>query len=208
MLRLLTLALALSGTPAVADAFKECADSSKPDLQIKSCSEIIDANPSCRPGDSKCAEARSIVHMWRGKAYESTRDFSSSMSDYDKSIALDPRNARAHGSRGYLFWLQQRYDSAIADYSKAIEINPKFATVYYLRGLAHSSGGDQDKAIVDFTKAVELNPKYYHAYIDRGESHEKKGDKQSAIADFRRALDVKPDEGAAIAGLQRLGVSK
>jgi len=57
--------------------------------------------------------------------------------EYDRAIALDPKDATAYANRGNVWSDKKEYDKAIADYDKAIALDPKSALVYISRGSAY-----------------------------------------------------------------------
>ena len=57
--------------------------------------------------------------------------------EYDRAIALDPKDATAYANRGNVWYAKKEYDKAIADYDKAMALDPKNALVYISRGSAY-----------------------------------------------------------------------
>ena len=75
--------------------------------------------------------------------------------DFDRAIAIDPKNANAYTQRGSLHQLLGEIDRAIADLTKAIALNPNNAEAYLNRGFALQKKDEPDRAIADFRKALE-----------------------------------------------------
>ncbi len=86
------------------------------------------------------------------------------ISDCNKAIELNPRDAELYFSRGRAHCGLDQYDKAIADLTKAIELNPKLWGAYLLRGFVYHGQSQYDKAISDFTKAIEIDPELHFAY--------------------------------------------
>jgi tetratricopeptide (TPR) repeat protein len=86
------------------------------------------------------------------------------ISDCNKAIELNPRDAQLYFSRGSAHCGLDQYDKAIADYTKAIELNPKLGGAYLCRGAVYHDKGQYDKANSDYTKAIEIDPELHWAY--------------------------------------------
>ena len=78
------------------------------------------------------------------------------ISDYNKTIEINPDDYYAYYNRGIIYGKKGQCDEAIADYSKAIEINPNFSEAYCVRGIAYVEKDQNGKAIADFNKAIEI----------------------------------------------------
>ena len=70
-----------------------------------------------------CAKQRGDVFYEKGQYYKA-------ISDYNKAIEINPRDAKAYNNRGNAYQRKGQYDQAISDYNKALEINPRFAMAY------------------------------------------------------------------------------
>lgn len=166
------LVLALLALPAHADDWEYCTKSGLHgvgnDVIIRSCSAIIDAG-------TELAENIAIAHYNRGWAYSKKDDYDRAIEDYDRAIALNPKDASAYYYRGYTYRSKGDYDRSIDDYDRAIALYPEPA--YAPRG---------------------------SAYGGRGLAHEKRGNTEKAIADYRKALELRPGEPFATQGLARL----
>ena len=68
-------------------------------------------------------------------------DIDQALLDYDKAIAINPKDSSAFDSRGNAYFAKGKYDLAILDFTKAIEINPNSALAYYNRGTAYKKKG-------------------------------------------------------------------
>ena len=112
---------------------------------------------------------------------------SAAISDYNKIIELDPKDAKAYCYRGAVKVLIQDFQGAIADYTKAIEIYPEYERAYYKRGILKVELEDYQAAIADYNKAIELDdPKNIEVYYDRGFAKAQLEDYQGAVADFSK----------------------
>ncbi len=79
------------------------------------------------------------------------------LSDFTKTIKMNPRFAMAYYYRGMAYHRKKEYDKAITDYTKAIEINQqRFAVAYAERALIYYVKKEYDKAWEDIHKAESL----------------------------------------------------
>jgi tetratricopeptide (TPR) repeat protein len=115
MLRLVMAAgLVLVSTAALADNKSDCLDSKDHDLQIKSCSAMIQQNPM-----------DVVAYHNRGDAYGLKGDFDHAIADYTKAIEINPNYAPAYNSRGRAYTSKGDYVHAVADVTRAGELTPK-----------------------------------------------------------------------------------
>jgi tetratricopeptide (TPR) repeat protein len=80
------------------------------------------------------------------------------ISDYDKTIQLNPVHISAWNNKGIALSRLKRYEEAINCYDKAIEINPNHANAWYNKAKAFRDLAQSylDKANTDRTSAAKL----------------------------------------------------
>ena len=61
----------------------------------------------------------------RGKCYLEQKDYNKALSDYNKAIELDPKNANYYDDRGNIFYILGEEEKAFADYDKVDELKNK-----------------------------------------------------------------------------------
>ena len=84
------------------------------------------------------------------------KDYYGAISDYNKSIEINPNNADAYYNRGISKSDLKDYYGAISDYTKAIELDPNYASAYTNRGISKELIGDLTGACADWKKAASL----------------------------------------------------
>ena len=124
-------------------------------------------------------------------------DYYGAISDFTKSIEINPNNEDAYNNRGFIKADLKDFKGAISDYTKAIEINPNFASAYNNRGIVKDDLKDYYGAISDYTKAIEINPKEADTYYNRGISKYYSKDDNGAISDFTKAIEINPNFASA-----------
>jgi tetratricopeptide (TPR) repeat protein/S1-C subfamily serine protease len=142
--------------------------------------EIIRKNP------------QTYAYYNRGKIKFSLGNTQGAIADFNRAIALSPKDIEAYINRGAVKSYLGNNQEAIADYDRAIALNPKLAMVYYNRGDSKSNLGNQQGAIADYDLAIAIEPKFAEAYSNRGLTKSDLGKKEEAIIDYDRAIAINP----------------
>lgn len=135
---------------------------------------------------------RAVSAFLKGKLDEALIDF-------DRAIALSPKNALAYYNRGNVRFALRDVNGAIADYSEAIKFRDDFGLAYMNRGSAYSNLWRLDEAIADLDEAVRLEPKLSDAFYNRAIVHMKRGDRAKGMGDYEQMLKLDrsvSDDGA------------
>jgi tetratricopeptide (TPR) repeat protein/membrane associated rhomboid family serine protease len=118
--------------------------------------------------------------------------YTRAITDLNKAIEINPRDADAYYKRGRAHQDNNQYDQAISDFNNALDINPRLAQVYNSRGEAWHEKDNYDAAIQDYIDALEIDPRYAEAYFNRGHIKWHKFDYDGAIADYTKAIEIDP----------------
>jgi tetratricopeptide (TPR) repeat protein len=107
------------------------------------------------------APAPSNFYANRGQERYASGKLEKAISDFDRVLIMEPRNAAILNARG-LTWLGLKdYGMAIRDFNQAIrqaiKPTPELATAYAHRGLARLRQGREAKASADFAKCIEID---------------------------------------------------
>jgi len=134
-------------------------------------------------------DSNAVAYSTFGWLYAMTKQYDSSLVNYNKSIALDSLSAPSYNGRGalYYYFLDQN-DKALDDFNRAIKLDPNSFHAYYNRGIIYRLNGLNEKAIVDYTISLKLHPKNHLAYRDRGLSYMNLRNYKKAIRDFLKAI--------------------
>lgn len=79
--------------------------------------------------DSRLQTERVNTFISAGITYRLNRQFSEAVAEYDKALALDPRNVRALEYKGYALFRLGHYDEAMASFTQAFAVEPGRAGV-------------------------------------------------------------------------------
>ncbi len=112
---------------------------------------------------STTAGARFYAH--RGNARHAGEKWEKAIADYDRALAIEPRNAAVFNARGLTWLALKDYGLAIRDFNQAIRLAPDFAAAYANRGLARLRQGRETKASQDFARCFELDERW-RAYVE------------------------------------------
>jgi len=128
----------------------------------------------------------------RGFAKAELGDHHGAISDYNESIALDPKYHLPYYRRGDSKAELGDHHGAIADYTESIALHPKYYFAYHRRGDAKAEIGDHHGAIADYTESIEHEPKWGLAYKQRGVAKAELGDHHGAIDDYTKSIALDP----------------
>ena len=102
---------------------------------------------------------KSVIFLRRGdiKFYE--KDYHGAISDYNKSIELNPNDDHVYFLRGYAKGKLKDYEASIRDYTKALGLNPYNSNAYHLRGVSRALIKDYEGACDDWKNAYHMGVK-------------------------------------------------
>ena len=127
------------------------------------------------------------------------------ISDCNKAIELNPRDAELYFSRGSAHCGLDQYDKAISDFTKAIEIDPELHWAYNYKALLlatclDASYRDGSQAVELAKKAVELSPEAWNlATLAAAYAEVRKF--EDAIATQEKAIDLIKKKGEIWLGM-------
>jgi adenylate cyclase len=99
-----------------------------------------------------------------------------------KALSIDPSDARAHSTLGYIHMRTEAYDQAIDELQKAIELNPNDWSSYRYLGAVSLYSGRTDKALEMYETAMKYDP-YPSAgmFMNIGIIHYLRGEYEDAL---------------------------
>lgn len=93
------------------------------------------------------------------------KDVSGSVKWFEKALALNPNDEKAHLKMAKLFLFIEEYPKAFVEINTVLRSNVYNPEAYFLKGMCYKSMKDTNKAISSFQTAVQNDPKYADAYI-------------------------------------------
>jgi len=104
----------------------------------------------------------------KGIALFDLRKYNESITNYDKALAINPKDVSVLDLKGIDLFYLGKYNESITNYDKALAINPK--DVNALTGLGAALGyglGKYNESITNYDKALAINPNYFVAVKEK-----------------------------------------
>ena len=118
--------------------------------------------------------ALGLVKMW-------DFDWAGAETEYKKVLDLDPGNADALRSRGFLYRAVGRFDEAMQLTKKSLTLDPIKPSTYFNFGQLLYHTNHLEEAIVAYKKVLELNPQFPRAHIFLGKVYLLQGKAELAL---------------------------
>ena len=112
---------------------------------------------------------------------------------YREIIAVDPRNADAHHSFGFIMHELGDDKTAIDLINRAIELNPDDAKAYYNLGNALQDQDRLEESIQAYRQAIEIRPAYAEAFNNLGKALQQQDKLEESIQAYRQAIEIDTD---------------
>ncbi|MFD2184329.1 tetratricopeptide repeat protein [Rhodoplanes azumiensis] len=187
-LAVLFIALVITATPT--EARRGSVDggctSDDPDVQIASCTRIIER------GSRETMLTRAIAFTSRCLAYSKKRMYDRAIADSEEAVRLQPTFAPGFTCRGTARAEKGEHERAVRDFDEAIRLDPKSVWAYNGRATSHLQMRNYDRAIADFGEAFRLNPGYPGHVYNRGNAYLAKGETDLALRDYDIAIGLNP----------------
>src|SRR4051812_14626458 len=151
-----------------------------PGQRIAACTALIKASE-----DQPAEQVAALIN--RGAAHYFINKMPAAFADFDRAIALDPKNSRAFRERSNSFRTVGRLDKALADANEAVRLDPSDAKALDNRGNVFNNNQQYDRAIEDYDEALRIDPKFAQGWRDRGVAYYFKKDYASAIRNYDEA---------------------
>ncbi|WP_158534892.1 tetratricopeptide repeat protein [Mucilaginibacter hurinus] len=124
------------------------ADKGSKDLAIASINEALRIKPEWQ------------TYLRRAAFYESIKENTLALKDYETAIALNPGNPYQYSARGEYYRRKRQYDAALADINKSIELDKSKTEYYGVRGNLYREWGEYEKSVADYKTDLANNPVY------------------------------------------------
>jgi len=153
-------------------------------------------------------------HADLGSAHMNEERYDEAIDDFDRAIAVNPKNARHYESQGEVYRMMGRHDRAIDDYTHAIKLGTEednlfgftfVDSAYEGRAMTYADMGEYELALKDYDEASKTA--MFSCVITsfrRGVAHAGCGNREEAIKYFEWALERAPDFEEAKIELQKL----
>jgi len=122
------------------------------------------------------------------------------LDDFNKAIALNPRDAYGYYNRGLTYEKLGLYSPAIADFTRAILLKSDDINAYNNRGIVYARMGQLDRAVGDFSTAIAIKASLLTGLRQQKHRAFCARQKQSGMFRCSQGLQVGKLLGAAISG--------
>ena len=157
-----------------------------PDASAEAVEEA--ARQAIAAADRAVALAPDLAESWSARAWMRTSlswDWDGARADFDRALALSPRDTNILVRESHLFAVLGRLPQAIATARKVIEIDPLYSWGWdFLSGYELSSGRP-DRARDAAARALEIAPDHVYARMTLGFSDVLLGRPREALAEFQ-----------------------
>jgi tetratricopeptide (TPR) repeat protein len=145
------------------------------------------------------------AYAWinRGNSLDRLGREDEALASYHRAEEESPGFWTAYKAQGVILHRKRRYAEEEEVYRRGLATDGEEA--HYLLGVALKNLDRMDEAARAFEQATRLNPAYARAHTRLGEIYAGRGDVVRAREHFRLAVAADPGDGAARAGLARLG---
>ncbi len=137
--------------------------------------------------------ASPLGHMYLGMALAASGSPDKGLEELNKSLELDPSNAKAHHNLATVLLQQGQEPNARSEFERALELDPYFPEAHNNLGLILSKTNQTEKACEHFRLASELDPQYLEPIFNLGLALRSMNRTDEALQVFRRAAQVAPD---------------
>jgi TolB-like protein/DNA-binding winged helix-turn-helix (wHTH) protein len=135
--------------------------------------------------DSSLAEA----HEAMAEVYSFQWKWKETVTEHERSLALNPGYAAAHHGLGLCLALLGRNAEALAHIERARELDPLSLIINTDYGWVYYLGRRYDEAIAQYKQALELDPNFTLAHFDLALSYSALGRHEEATSEMQKARD-------------------
>jgi superkiller protein 3 len=112
---------------------------------------------------------------------------------YQKTIALNPNNAKAYNNMGNAYNDLKKHGEAIRCFQEAIAIDPNLATVYVNMGNAYDGLKNYQETFRYYQKALTIDPNFASAYYNMGVAYMNLENYGEAIRCYKKTVAIDPN---------------
>jgi protein O-mannosyl-transferase len=138
-----------------------------------------------------------LGYWMRGNCKNQEEEYEAALSDYSKTLELNPNFSSCLVNRGHILNKLNNYKDALKDLVLAIKLDSTVAEAYNNRGMAYDGLRDTASAMRDYNKAIILKPKLQKAYNNRGVLKANEGNLAGALKDANTAITLDPEDAEA-----------
>src|ERR1700733_5587822 len=141
--------------------------------------------------------------------------------EFDKALAMDPRNAMAHSGKAMVMFnrLQSSSNTIIknkdallkqaeAECKEGLAIDPGMPEAHYTLGMIYKEQNRLDDSVNEFKEATKIDPQYSEAFAGLGVAQMQQNNLPDAMASFKQAISLNSGNSTAHFGLGKVYVKQ
>ncbi|MDA9263421.1 tetratricopeptide repeat protein [Saprospiraceae bacterium] len=137
-------------------------------------------------------------YLCRGNYYKNLKRNKEALSDFTKSISLNPAYIEPYNNKGTTLYNEGLLTEALSYLNYAIENSPDYTEAYINKGIVLATQKKYSKALENFNRAIEIEPNNADIYINRSLTYLNMGDKNKSCLDISTAIKLKHPEAQNI----------
>ena len=137
-------------------------------------------------------------YLCRGNYYKNLKRNREALSDFTKSISLNPAYIEPYNNKGTTLYNEGFLTEALSYLNYAIENSPDYTEAYINKGIVLATQKKYSKALENFNRAIEIEPNNADIYINRSLTYLNMGDKNKSCLDISTAIKLKHPEAQNI----------
>jgi len=96
-----------------------------------------------------------LTHYMLGSRYASVNDYDRALSEYTRTVELNPRWSMGWNNIGNIHYIAGDMDTALSSWQKAISADPANPLPYYNIGMIHEKRGEMEEALSYYERALK-----------------------------------------------------
>ena len=137
-------------------------------------------------------------YLCRGNYYKNLKRNKEALSDFTKSISLNPAYIEPYNNKGTTLYNEGLLTEALSYLNYAIKNSPDYTEAYINKGIVLATQKKYSKALENFNRAIEIEPNNADIYINRSLTYLNMGDKNKSCLDISTAIKLKHPEAQNI----------
>jgi serine/threonine-protein kinase len=154
------------------------------------------AAESCRKGAERDA-GLAAAHICLGRVYAGAGDYEKSLSEYRRSVELEPTNDVAHAGLAYAYEQRNELEAAERTFKQAIALRPNYWATYNWLGTFYQQHARYDDAVGMYSQVVSLAPDSFTGYYNLGGVRILQGKYAEAIPLLQKSLEIRKTADAS-----------
>jgi Flp pilus assembly protein TadD len=142
---------------------------------------------------SQAAPKIEPIWVMRGNSENFTGRPTEALASFDRAIAIDGKDHRAHAGRGLALFTLKRFDESAEALGRAAELLPDDREILQLRAASLHYAGRDAQALEGFQRIVALDPKDAGGWRLQGVGLFRLGRYTEALESFDKAISLNPE---------------